>query len=172
MTTRSVVEFPLLDADGLYRIPNRLYLLLLLLLRPYLCWVLTLTLPAEQRQLLSLVYPHSSDFIRACLISLPVLLVVAALTQRVPFDAKLRRGRAKKFWFACWRQSRWLLLLVASVDLYWTVQHLPPYVTVHAPWLLLAPLALIPALWWLWRNPLLKHIFAEWPDDKTDSVKT
>ncbi len=166
MTTRPIAELPLLDADGLYRIPTRFYLLLLLLLRPFLCWVLTLTLPTEQRQLLSLIYPHSSDFIRACLISLPVLLVLAALTQRVPFDAKQRRGRAKAFWFGIWRHSRFLLLLVCSLDLYWTVQHLPSYVTVQAPWLLLAPVLLLLALCWLWRNRLLPLIFAEWPADK------
>jgi len=171
-TARPVVELPLLDPDGLYRIPNRFYLLLLLLLRPYLCWLLTLTFPAEQRQMLSLIYPHSSDFIRACLLSLPVVLVLAALTQRVPFDAKQRRGRAKKFWFGIWRRSRWLLFTVCSLDLYWTVQHLPPYVTVQAPWLLLAPVLLLLALWWLWRNALLPHIFAEWPADKVSSAPT
>ena len=84
-------DLPLLDEHGLHRVPLRLYLLLLVLLRPYLCWVVTLTLPAEQRSMLSYIYPHSSDFIRACLISLPVLLVLAALTQRVPFDAKQKR---------------------------------------------------------------------------------
>lgn len=160
-------DLPLLDQDGLHRVPMRFYLLLLVLLRPYLCWIVTLTLPVEQRAMLSYIYPHSSDFVRACAIALPVVLILAALTQRVPFDQKLKRGRAKAFWFAIWRQSRWLLLLVCSVDLFWTVSHLPPYVAVTAPWLLLAPLALVLGLGWLVRSRRLPLIFTEWPEDKT-----
>ena len=160
-------DLPLLDDDGLYRVPLRFYLLLLVLLRPYLSWLVTLTLPAEQRTMLSWVYPHSDDFVRACLIALPVLWVLAALTQRVPYDQKLKRGRAKRFWFAVWRQSRWWLLLVCVLDLYWTISHLPSFVAIKAPWLLLAPLVLTPAILWLCCSKKLRVIFAEWPEDKT-----
>lgn len=160
-------ELPLLDEDGLHRVPIRLYLLMLVLLRPYLCWVVTLTLPADQRSMLSYIYPHSIDFVRACLICLPVLFILAALTQRVPYDKKLKRGRAKRFWFGIWRQSRWLLFVVSMVDLYWTVSHLPPYVSVIAPWLLLAPLALVIGSLWLVKSRRLPLVFAEWPEDKT-----
>lgn len=159
-------DLPLLDQDGLHRVPLRLYLLLLVLLRPYICWIATLTLPSDQRTMLSYIYPHSSDFVRACLIAIPVLLILAALTQRVPFDKKLKRGQAKRFWFGIWRQSRWVLLGVCAVDLYWTVSHLPPYVSVNAPWLLLAPLVLVLGLCWLVRSRRLSPVFAEWPEDK------
>ena len=167
--TKVYAELPLLDADGLHRVPNRLYLLLLVLLRPYICWLLTLTLPVEQRSMLGWIYPHSDDFVRACLICLPVLLVLAALTQRVPYDKKLRRGRAKKFWFFIWRQGKWLLLVVTAVDLYWTISHLPAFVAVNAPWLLLAPVALLLALGWLLSSKKLPLIFQEWPEDKVQS---
>ncbi len=163
---KKYAELPLLDADGLHRVPNRLYLLLLLLLRPYICWLLTLTLPADQRSMLGWIYPQSADFVRACLICLPVLLVFAALTQRVPYDKKLRRGRAKKFWFFIWRHSKWLLLPVVAVDLYWTISHLPPFVALNAPWLLLAPLFLVLALAWLLSSKKLPLVFAEWPENK------
>ena len=159
-------DLPLLDEDGLHRVPMRLYLLLLVLLRPYICWVVTLTLPVEQRSMLSLIYPHSVDFVRACLICLPVLFVLAALTQRVPYDKKLKRGRAKRFWYGIWRQSRWLLLGVCARDLYWTLSHLPPYVSINAPWLLLAPVALMLGLAWLLKSRRLPLVVAEWPEDK------
>lgn len=165
-STPKVADLPLLDAEGLYRIPLRFYFVLILLLRPYLCWIVTLTLPTQQRDILRWIYPDSADFIQACVLSLPILMVVAALTQRVPYDRKLRRGRAKRFWFACWRQTRWLLLLVAVIDLYWTLGHLPDYVALYAPWLLIAPVALGLSIWWLWRDPVLPKVFAEWPADK------
>ena len=65
---------------------------------------------SRTQAVLSFFYPLADDFIRAVLIAIPALLVLAALTQRVPYDKKQRRGRAKKFWFGLWRYSRWLLL--------------------------------------------------------------
>jgi hypothetical protein len=59
------------------------------------------------------------------------------------------------------------LLLVCAADLYWTFSHLPPYVSVTAPWLLLAPLVLMLGVSWLARSRRLPLIFAEWPEDKS-----
>lgn len=160
-------QLPLLDPQGLFRIPQRFYLVLLLLLRPYICWVVTLAMPElERKAVLSFFYPLADDFIRAVLIALPALLVLTAVSQRVPFDKKQRRGRAKRFWFALWRQSRWLLLITATVDLYWTISHLPPYVALRAPGLLLVVAALVLACLYLLRSRQLRQVFSEWPEDK------
>lgn len=160
-------DIPLLDQDGLHRVPLRFYAVLLLLLRPYLCWLVTLVMPeAERKAVLSFFYPLADDFVRAVLIAIPALLVLAAVSQRVPYDKQQRRGRAKKFWFALWRCGRWLLLAVASVDLYWTVSHLPPYVALNAPGLLLIVAALGLSVLYLLRSKQLRLIFTEWPEDK------
>ena len=160
-------DIPLLDQDGLHRVPLRFYAVLLLLLRPYLCWLVTLVMPeAERKAVLSFFYPLADDFIRAVLIAIPAVLVLAAVSQRVPYDKKQRRGRAKKFWFALWRCGRWLLLAVASVDLYWTVSHLPPYVALNAPGLLLIVAALGLSVLYLLRSKQLRLIFTGWPEDK------
>jgi hypothetical protein len=160
-------DIPLLDQDGLHRVPLRFYAVLLLLLRPYLCWIVTLVMPeAERKAVLSFFYPLADDFIRAVLIAIPALLVLAAVSQRVPYDKKQRRGRAKRFWFALWRCSRWLLLAVAAADLYWTISHLPPYVALHAPGLLLIVLLLALTLLYLLRSKQLRLNFSEWPEDK------
>ena len=160
-------DIPLLDQDGLHRVPLRFYAVLLLLLRPYLCWLVTLVMPeAERKAVLSFFYPLADDFVRAVLIAIPALLVLAAVSQRVPYDKKQRRGRAKKFWFALWRYGLWLLLAVASVDLYWTISHLPPYVALNAPGLLLIVAALGLSVLYLLRSKKLRLIFTEWPEDK------
>ena len=159
-------ELPRLDQDGLYRVPSRLYWLLVLLLRPYLCWVVTLAMPSDQRQILAWFYPVTTDFLRALIIAAPAILLMAVLSQRVPYDPKLRRGRARRFWFFCWRQSRWLLLINVLLDLYWTTQHLPAYVSVRAPWLLIAPIALLLALFYLLKSRQLPLLFSEWPEPK------
>lgn len=163
-------ELPRLDQDGLYRVPSRLYWLLVLLLRPYLCWIVTLAMPSDQRQVLAWFYPVTSDFLRALLIAAPALLLLAALSQRVPYDPKLRRGSAWRFWFFCWRQSRSLLLINVVLDLYWTLQHLPAYVSVRAPWLLIAPIALIFAFFYLLKSSQLPLLFAEWPEQKQQAT--
>ncbi len=163
-------ELPRLDQDGMYRVPSRLYWLLLLLLRPYLCWIVTLAMPSDQRQILAWFYPVTADFLRALLIAGPAVLMLAVLSQRVPYDPKLRRGRARRFWFFCWRQSRILLLLNVLVDLYWTVQHLPAYVSVRAPWLLIVPIALVFAAVYLLKSSQLPLVFHEWPEQKNQAT--
>jgi hypothetical protein len=147
--------FPVLDDYGLHKVPMRLYWLLLLLLRPYISWVLVLTLPESQRDLLAVVYPLQFDFIIACAVASPLLLILVAISQRKP------KGQA--FWFHIWRQSRLMLLLVAVVDLVLTLQHLPDQVMLDAPWRILAPIALAVGILWLLRSRTLGLVFAEWP---------
>ena len=163
-------RLPFLDQDGLHQIPWRLKAIFLLLLRPYLVWVLTLTLPEAQRNaVMSFFYPLSDDFIRAVLIALPLLLVLAALSQRVPADSKLKRGRHGRFWALIWRQGRWLLPAMVATDLYWTVTHLPPYVALHAPGLVVLVALLVLALFYLLLSKTLSLIFQEWPEPKKPS---
>ena len=147
--------YPLLDKYGLTRIPLRFYAVLLLVLRPYLLWILVLTMPEGGDKLLAAVYPKSNDFLTACLICAPLLLVVAALSQR--------KDKGHQGWFKLWRQSRWIMLAVVATDLVHSLTHLPNYVMLKAPWLLISPVLLVLSLWWLLKNPVMKQIVTEWP---------
>lgn len=149
--------FPVLDDYGLHKVPMRLYWLLLLLLRPFISWVLVLTLPESQRELLALFYPLQHDFIIACAVASPLLLILAAISQRKP--------KGQTFWFHIWRHSRLILLLVAIVDLILTIQHLPNQVMLDAPWRILTPIALGVGILWLLRSRSLGLVFAEWPTE-------
>lgn len=153
---KSPVVWPVLDDYGLHKVPLRFYWLLILLLRPYICWVLVLTLPQAQRDMLALFYPRQTDFILACVISSPLLLLLAAQSQRKPKGARR--------WYAIWRHGRILLLLVTLADLVLTTLALPPQVMLDAPWRIITPLALLLALFWLLRSATLPLVFAEWPD--------
>lgn len=147
--------WPVLDDYGLHKVPLRFYWLLLLLLRPYICWVLVLTLPQAQRSMLALFYPLQRDFILACVVAAPVLLLLAALSQRKP------KGHQR--WNYIWRYGRWIMLAVAVVDLTLTTMHLPAQVMLDAPWRIVAPLLLLISCIWLLRSRTLKAVFAEWP---------
>ena len=149
-------DWPLLDKYGLTPIPQRFYWLLALLLRPYLSWVLVLTLPPQQKDLLKLFYPQQQDFLIACVIALPVLLVVAALSQRSD-----KRSAA---WRAIWRHSRSLLFISCAADLTYSIYDLPPDVILDAPWRLVAVFGLGLGLFWLLRSKTLPRIFSEWPE--------
>lgn len=149
-------DWPLLDKYGLTPIPQRFYWLLLVLLRPYLSWVLILTVPPQQKDLLKLFYPQQQDFILACLIALPVLLVVAALSQRSD-----KRSAA---WRPVWRLSKPLLLLCCSADLAYTLYDLPSDAILDTPWRLLAVFALGLGVFWLLGSKTLPVIFREWPE--------
>lgn len=161
-------ELPLLDLDGLYRVPNRFYLVLLLLLRPFVLWIVALLMPQQQVDVMGSLYPYREDFFRAIAVSWPALLVIAAITQRVPFDPKKSRGRAKTWWFGVWRHSRWLMSCVVLLDmanLYWFELH---DASIHLmPVCLLILLAW--SLWWLWRNPIVGLMIQEWPHDKNQA---
>lgn len=164
-------ELPLLDLDGLYRVPTRFYLLLCLVLRPFLLWIVALLMPQQQLDVMSFLYPYREDFFRAIALSWPALLVIAAISQRVPFDPKKSRGRAKHWWFWIWRHSRTLLTLVLLADLanlYWF--------ELHDQFIRFTPVCLVMllswALWWLWRNPIVGMMVQEWPEDKAATAQT
>ncbi|MDP5135660.1 DUF2919 family protein [Rheinheimera baltica] len=148
--------WPVLDDYGLHKVPLRFYWLLLLLLRPYISWILVLTLPQDQRSMLALFYPLQRDFIIACAVAAPLLLLIAALSQRKP---KGRRG-----WRHIWRYGGLIMLSVAVVDLVVSVSHLPSQVMLDAPWRIVSPLLLIIGCIWLLRSRTLKAVFAEWPE--------
>ena len=148
-------EWPLLDKYGLVPVPMRLYWLLILLLRPYLSWVLVLTVPAQQKDMLKLFYPQQQDFLIACLLALPVLLIVAALSQR---SDKRHAG-----WRHVWRYGLPILLLCCGADLAYTLYDLPDDAILDAPWRLFTLVGLGLGFGWLCRSRTLPEVFREWP---------
>lgn len=148
--------WPVLDDYGLHKVPLRFYWLLVLLLRPYICWVMVLTLPQAQRDMLSWFYPKQHDFIVACLVAAPLLLLVAAQSQRKP--------KGRKGWRHIWRFGRSILLSVACIDLVLSIMHLPQQVMLDAPWRILTPLLLVAGCIWLLCSRTLKVVFSEWPE--------
>lgn len=148
--------WPVLDDYGLQKIPLRFYALLLLLLRPYICWVMVLTLPQTQRDMLRWFYPLQHDFIVACLLALPLLLLLAALSQRKP--------KGKQSFRHIWRFGRVILFTVATIDLVLSISQLPAQVMLDAPWRIITPVLLFLSVLWLSRSRTLAVVFAEWPD--------
>ncbi|MAA96434.1 MAG: hypothetical protein CML21_18245 [Rheinheimera sp.] len=148
--------WPLLDNNGLLQIPMRFYGLLLLLLRPYICWVAELSMMRSEHSLLGQFYPRQHDFLVACLIALPLMILLAALSQRKP--------KGRRFWYYLWRPGLWLLWLVTLADFAHSVSGLDADVILDAPWRLIAPSLLVVAMLWLACSKPLPLIFQEWPE--------
>ncbi len=153
---KSPQYWPVLDNNGLQQIPLRFYALLVLLLRPYLSWVAELSMMRSQHSLLGQFYPQQHDFLVACLLALPLLLLVAALSQRRP--------KGHRVWFYLWRPGLWLLWLVTLADFGHSVSGLDADVILDAPWRLWAPILLVLAMIWLACSKTLPVIFREWPE--------
>ena len=153
---KKIPYLPIVDNNGLLQIPQRFYWLLLVLLRPYVCWILVLTMPQQQQDVIRLFYPEQSDFVLACLLASPVLLLAITLNQR--------KATAHAIWKKYWRSGRWLLLVVSLVDLALTLYVMPATAILDTPWQLLVPIALVVAILWLCRSRSLPVIFTEWPE--------
>ena len=108
-----------------------------------------------------LFYPQQNDFMLACAVASPLLLLIAALSQRKP------KGYAP--WRKVWRLALPLMLLVAIADLVLTILDLPPQVMLDAPWRIVTPVLLSVSVLWLLRSRTLRLVFAEWPEPVTAS---
>lgn len=145
-----------LDDYGLVRIPWLFYLVLLVTLRPFLVWVVVLTMQEGADTLMRSIYPKTQDFVVACLIAAPALLLAIALSRRTE--------KGWRAWFVIWRYARWPLLLVVCVDFTHSLWKLPSFVMVNAPWLLLAPSVLLIGALWLLKSQTMRQVFSEWPE--------
>src|SRR6218665_1747549 len=124
-------QFSRFDDYGLVPVPRSFYFLLLFLFRAYLLWLVVLTMSEGGDRLMRVIYPNSQDFIIACVIASPMLLMLLVLSQR--------KVKSWSGWFWLWRHCKWPLVLLTAADLAHSVSHLPAFVTVTAPGLLLAP---------------------------------
>ncbi|EGM76036.1 Protein of unknown function (DUF2919) [Rheinheimera sp. A13L] len=150
--------YPLLDKNGLLRIPLRFYAVLLLLMRPFIVWIIALTMPEGGDRFLAAIYPKTNDFATACLIACPLLLVVMALSQR--------KEKSHNAWFKIWQYGRWIMLMVACADLVHTVSNWPNYMILKSPQMLAVPMFLLSSIMWLYSSEQLKLISKEWPETK------
>jgi hypothetical protein len=77
-----------------------------------------------------------------------------------------RKEKSHVGWFKIWQQSRWIMLIVACVDLVHTVSNWPGYMIVKSPELLAVPLFLLSSILWLYSSDQVKLISKEWPESK------
>ena len=150
------------DKHGYLKAPISLYLLLLLLLRAYVIWLLSVANFSNTEQLIEFFYPNKQTFIFGLLSGAAALLVLILHS--------LRRPKAYKFTAQLWRYGQWLLWLAVLTDIGLTLWQLSLTHFRFVPQTALILLALSFAVGYLWRSQRLPDLFADWPTDSYQSV--
>lgn len=97
-----------LDGDGKPSVPLGLLLILLILLRGYAAWIVSMTFADDRSKLLGFFYTNVEQFALALLVGLPAILVLVLTF--------LLRPGCSELVLACWRKMGWLLWLAWLAD--------------------------------------------------------
>ncbi|MFT5162881.1 MAG: hypothetical protein ACI9FJ_001461 [Alteromonadaceae bacterium] len=101
------------DQHGYLKAPKGFYIVLLVLLRPYIVWVLSVANRKEPTALIEFLYPLKTDFFMGLATGAGALLVFAF--------SSLRRKEAYGWIPPCWKLSRWLLWVTLLADVVLTL---------------------------------------------------
>jgi hypothetical protein len=151
------------DKHHYLKAPVGFYFLLLVLLRPYIIWIMSVANRANGTVLIEFMYPNKDDFI------IGLTTGVGALVVGLFFS--LRRDKAYDWLPRFWRLSQWLLLVSVVADmllLFWVIKNShygfkPQHAGVF--------LALLACGGYLFRSTRLRDFFADWPEDVLKGYK-
>lgn len=101
------------DKYGVYRTPLGFNLALLVLLRPFLVWLMSALTWRPDLDIMSVFFPSKSNFLVA------IGIAAIALLPAVVFS--MRRPASSQKWGRIWRHMRWPMLLAAVLDFGWLV---------------------------------------------------
>ncbi|KZN33301.1 hypothetical protein N480_24015 [Pseudoalteromonas luteoviolacea S2607] len=99
------------DKHGVYRTPIGFNLTLIVLLRPFLIWLMSALTWRPDLDIMSLFFPAKSNFFVA--ISIAAIALLPALV------FSMRRPSSSTRWGELWGYMRWPLLIAAVLDLGW-----------------------------------------------------
>ncbi|MBQ4814387.1 hypothetical protein A7985_24500 [Pseudoalteromonas luteoviolacea] len=99
------------DKYGVYRTPIGFNLTLIVLLRPFLIWLMSALTWRPDLDIMSLFFPSKSNFFVA--IGIAAIALIPALV------FSMRRPSSAARWGELWGYMRWPLLIAAFLDLGW-----------------------------------------------------
>ncbi|WP_199608898.1 DUF2919 domain-containing protein [Flocculibacter collagenilyticus] len=149
------------DSQGALKVPVGVYLLLILLLRAYVVWLVSLTQFNTQQKVIDWVYPNQESFFLSLISGFFALIVFVVMV--------LRRKSSPAFLGAIWRRGKVLLITSLTLDLvvlgYKAWQSNLSYQIDIA-------IFLVANLWcWLYllRSRQVRDSFKDWPQDDSSS---
>ena len=131
-----------ISPEGKLQTPLALWLLILLFMRGYAAWIISLTFMQDRSRLLQFFYTSSEQFTLSLMIWLPalvILLMMSQLAETIPrWVVRLAPLAPKLLWLA-WLLDGWLLLslIAARFPEFSVVKGLLLFAWLIALWLLL-----------------------------------
>ena len=131
-----------ISPEGKLQTPLALWLLILLFMRGYAAWIISLTFMQDRSRLLQFFYTSSEQFTLSLMIGLPalvILLMMSQLAETIPrWVVRLATLAPKLLWLA-WLLDGWLLLslIAARFPEFSVVKGLLLFAWLIALWLLL-----------------------------------
>ena len=151
------------DKHGYLKPPVGLNLLLLLLMRAYVVWVLSVANRADGTALIASLYPNKYDFFIGLGVGLGALVVMVLLS--------LRRERAPRFAAKIWTKGKWFLWGSWCLDVLLTCYVIKQHKFAFEPQMALVMVALFFAGWYLYKSERLTDVFNNWPSDSYEQVE-
>lgn len=145
------------DKHGYLKPPKGFYLLLLVLLRPYIIWLLSVANRKEPAVLIESFYPDKSNFFLGLATAVGALLVFGL--------SSLRRKDAYAWLPVCWRYSRRFLWVTLLTDVIVTVYMVKNSHFVFQSEHAAVFLSLFFAGLYLFNSTRLLDFFRDWPED-------
>lgn len=128
--------------EGKLQTPVALWLLILLFMRGYAAWIISLTFMEDRSRLLQFFYTSTEQFNLALVIGLPALFIVVMMSQmgdKIPRWVVRVAPLAPNFLWIAWLLDGWLLisLIAARFPEFSVVKGLLLFCWLVALWLLL-----------------------------------
>lgn len=143
------------DKHGYLKPPVGFYFVLLLFLRAYVVWILSVANRADGTALITSLYPNKDDFFAGLVVGIGALIVTIMLS--------LRRESASGWMAKVWSKGLWFLWVSWVLDLALTIYVIKQHKFNFEPQFALVLLGLFFAAWFLLKNSRLRDAFANWP---------
>ena len=146
------------DKHGYLKPPVGFYLILVLLLRAYVVWVLTVAnRSGDGTSLVAALYPNKYDFFIGLGAGVGALLVLVLMS--------LRREKASQWTARLWHKGRWFLWASWSFDVSLTLWVIKQNKFAFEAQYALVLVGLFFCAWYLLKSSRLKDTFANWPSE-------
>jgi F0F1-type ATP synthase membrane subunit a len=144
------------DLDGKLKTPAGYYLAVGFLLRAYLLWVVSLTYSEDRSLIISFFYAHSSSFILALTLALPIVFYM------VLFSLKNMAGKG---WYKkVWRHQLWVVSAVFFIDLAHQIYGITHSLNQTTVGQMLVLISTIYLTWYWLKSKKIRRFLSNWID--------
>lgn len=145
------------DKHHFLKAPVGFYFVLLMLLRPYIIWVMSVANRKDGTSFITMLYPDKNDFLVGLLTGIGALIVLLLFS--------MRRDKSFDWLPGVWKNSRWLLWVSLVADVALSLWIISNSNFTFKPEQAGGIFALLLCALYLFKNERLKDFFHNWPEE-------